>query len=267
MTQKTFFQGLITAAVIAGLWFGLSQIDFIRLFNVDEKANDMEQKLGDMFWETIRRSEDVIKNDSVEKPVDKIVTRLCRENGINRDKLKVYVIEKDEMNAFAMPGNYLVIYSGLISECDNESQLAGVIGHEIAHLEKRHVMKKMVKEFGLSVLMSMAGGHAGKITSEAVRALSSSAYDRKLESEADYTSIDYMIKADVNPAPFADLMYKMAKDENMPDAVYWISTHPESEARAEAIVDYIKNKKFAKKPILTDAEWQTLKKKTKFELL
>ena len=258
---------MIAIAAIVGLWFGLSQIDFMRLFSIDEKTSDMEQKLGDMFWESINRTEDVIKNDSVTKPVDKIVTRLCNENGINRGKLKVYVIEKDEMNAFAMPGNYLVIYSGLITECDNESQLAGVIGHEIAHLQKRHVMKKMVKEFGLSVLMSMAGGHGGKMTSQAVRALSSSAYDRKLESEADFTSIDYMIKADVNPAPFADLMYKMATEDNMPDAVYWISTHPESQARAEAIVDYIKNKKFRQRAILTAAEWQTLKKKTKFELL
>jgi beta-barrel assembly-enhancing protease len=267
MTEKTLFQGLITVAAIAALWFGLSQIDFMRLFNVDEKTNDMEQKLGDMFWESIRRTEDVVKNDTVTKPIDKIVTRICKENGINRDKLKVYVIEKDEMNAFAMPGNYLIIYSGLISECDNESQLAGVIGHEIAHLEKRHVMKKMVKEFGLSVLMSMAGGNAGRMTSEAVHALSSSAYDRRLESEADYTAVDYMIGADIDPTPFADLMYKMGTDGDLPDAVYWVSTHPESEARAEAIVDYIKGKKYSKKPILTDAEWQSLKKKTQFELL
>lgn len=263
MASKTLFQGFITIAAIFALWFGLSQIDFMRLMNIDEKTNNLEQKLGDMFWESIKRTDDIIKNDTVTKPVDKIVSRVCEENGINRDKLKVFVIEKDEMNAFAMPGNYLIIYSGLIAECDNESQLTGVIGHEIAHLQKRHVMNKLVSEFGLSILMSAAGGQAGRVTAEAIHTLSSSAYSRKLETEADYTSVDYMIKANVDPTPFADLMYKMATESNMPDAVYWISTHPESQARAEEIVHYIKGKRYKAKKILTDAEWQNLKQKTK----
>lgn len=267
MTQRTLIQGFITIALIFGLWFGLSQVDFMRLMDIDEKTESLEHKLGDLFWETIERSETVVRNDSVNKYVDRIVTKLAKENSINRDKIKLHIIEKDEMNAFAMPGNYLIVYTGLISECDNESQLAGVLGHEMAHLEKRHVMKKMVKEFGLSVLLSMSGGHAGKMTSEAVRALSSSAYDRKLETEADFTSVDYMIGADIDPLPFADLMYKMATQEDMPDAVYWISTHPESEARAKGIIDYIKGKKYTRKPILTKAEWDYLQKKMDRELL
>lgn len=267
MGAKTLFQGFIAILIVVALWFGLSQIDFMRIMKVDAKTDDLEQKLGDMFWESIERSEDVIRNDSVNQAVDKLVTKLAKENGINRKEIKVHIIDKDEMNAFAMPGNYLIVYSGLIDECDNESELAGVLGHEIAHLQKRHVMKKMVKEFGLSVLLSISGGHAGRVTAEAVKTLSSSAYDRSLESEADFTSVDYMIKADIDPAPFADLMYKMAKEEDLPEAVYWISTHPESEARAKAILGYIKGKKYTPKKVLSDAEWKYLKEKTKHELL
>ena len=74
------------------------------------------------------------------------------------------------------------------------------------------------------------------------------------------TSIDYMIKADINPEPMADLMYKMSTDASIPDAAYWISTHPESEERAKEILAYIKGKKFQKKKVLTEAEWKFLKK-------
>ena len=267
MGTKTLFQGFITILIVVALWFGLSQIDFMRLMKVDAKTDDLEQKLGDLFWESIERSEDVIRNDSVNTAVDKLVTKLAKENGIKRDDIKLHIIDKDEMNAFAMPGNYLIVYSGLIDECDNEAQLAGVLGHEIAHLQKRHVMKKMVKEFGLSVLLSISGGHAGRVTAEAVKALSSSAYDRSLESEADFTSVDYMIKANIDPKPFADLMYKMAEEQDLPDAVYWVSTHPESKERAKAILDYVKGKKYTSQKVLTDAEWKYLKEKVKHDLL
>src|SRR5690606_17374976 len=146
--------------------------------------------------------------------------------------------QNDQANAFALPGNHLVVYTGLINTCDKQEELIGVLGHEIAHIEKRHVMKKLIKELGLSVLLSMAGGGGGSVSSEAVRTLSSSAYDRKLETEADFMSVQYMLKAEVNPAPFADLMYKMATEHDLPAMVYWISTHPESEERAKEIIGH-----------------------------
>jgi predicted Zn-dependent protease len=247
---------------VAALWFGLSQVDFMRLFKVDQVSKNTERQLGDLFWETIRDTETIIRNDSVNKCVDKLVTRLAEKNGIDRDKIKLHIVQKDEMNAFALPGNHLVVYSGLIDDCDNESQLAGVLGHEMAHIEKRHVMKKLVKEFGLSALVAMTtGGRNSHAVSEVLQMLSSSAYDRKLESEADFTSVDYMIKAEINPEPFADLMYKMATENTLPDAAYWISTHPESEERAKEILGYLKGQKSVKTPVLTAEEWKFLKKK------
>lgn len=258
--MKTIGQGLIWIACFFGLFFALSQIDYLSAFNIKEASNTTEEKLGDLFWEAIKKTETVVKNDSVNRLVGKIVTRLADENHIDRETLKVHIIEKDEINAFAMPNRYLVIYSGLIEDCDNETELAGVISHELAHIEKSHVMKKLIKEVGLSVLISITtGGRSPEMIKEAAKMLSSSAYDRELESEADLTGADYMMKAGLDPNELADFLYKMASADYLPEQFYWVSTHPESKARAEAIVNYVKGEKFEKKPILTKEEWQVLK--------
>lgn len=258
--RNILVQGILIVAVFLGVYFALAQIDYVRLFHIKEATETTEEKLGDLFWETIKRTETVIRNDSINDAVDKIVTRLAEENHIDRETIKVHIINKDEINAFAMPNRYLIIYSGLIKSADNESELAGVISHEMAHIEKNHVMKKLVKELRLSMLLSITtGGRSPEMVTEAAKMLSSTAYDRDLESEADLTGADYMMEAGLDPAEMADFLYKMASDDGLPEQLYWVSTHPESKARAEAIIDYIKGEKFDKKPILTKEEWKYLK--------
>jgi predicted Zn-dependent protease len=260
--KKALIQGLSLLAVVGAVWLGLSQIDFMRVFKVNHRTESTEDKLGDLFWKNIRNSETVITNDSVNKYVQRIVDRIGEKNGFDTENIKLHIIQKDDINAFAMPGDHMIVFSGLITECTTESELAGVIGHEMAHIKNRHVMKKLVKELGLTVLLSMTTGGSGETIQEAARILSSSAYDRSMETEADFASVDYMIEADINPAPFADFLYKMSAGGEMPSEMYWISTHPESQERAEAIVEYISDRKFETKPILTKVEWEYLKKKS-----
>lgn len=258
--RNLFVQAIVLIACFLGLFFALSQIDYVKAFHIKEASNTTEEKLGDLFWEAIKKSETVVKNDSVNKLVDKIVTRLAEKNHIDRKTIKVHIIEKDEINAFAMPNRHLVIFTGLIDAADNESELAGVISHELAHIEKNHVMKKLIKEIGLSVLISITtGGRSPELIKETAKMLSSSAYDRDLESEADLTGVDYMIKANLDPSKLADFLYKLSTESFLPEQFYWVSTHPESKARAEAIVEHIKGEKFEKKPVLTKAEWDFLK--------
>jgi len=151
------------------------------------------------------------------------------------------------------------MHTGLIANCENESELAGVLGHEIAHLEKNHVMKKLIKEIGLSVILSMVTGRRNSQTAQqTIKLLSASAYDRSLESEADTAAVDYMESAGFDPQQFANFMYKMASDNNIPSAFYWISSHPESEDRAKAIINYIGDTKYPVKPLLSTKEWESL---------
>ncbi|KFF15356.1 M48 family metallopeptidase [Flavobacterium hydatis] len=261
--MKTLFRGLTIVGSFFAIWFLLAQIDYITFFKIDKAKSATEKGVGDMIWDQIKNTEDIIVNDSITKTLDKLLDPLCKENGIVRDSLKVHIIQKDEVNAFALPDGHLVVYSGLIEASKNEQALIGVLGHEIAHIENDHVMKKLSKEIGFSVLMSITtGNNNASIIREVMHTLSSTAYDRALEKDADITSVEYMLKAKIDPAPFADFLYDMSFDKSFGGALSWISTHPESEARAKYILEYIKGKKLEKKMILSKEEWDGFKKAT-----
>jgi beta-barrel assembly-enhancing protease len=266
MIKKTILQGVIVVAAFLLIWFGFSQFDFMKTFRVRERTENMEQKLGDMIWDEIQETETVITNDTIVKQLDGLLKPICEANGIDRDSLKVHIIKKDEINAFALPNNHLVVYTGLIEDCKRQEALQGVLGHEIAHIEKNHVMKKLSKEIGYSVLLTAAGGtKGGQMARELLSTLSSSAYDRSLEKEADITSVKYLLEANIDPRPMADFMYQMAQDSNMNKHMYWIADHPESEERAKYILDYIKGKKLKSKPTISDKDWKAFKEQVKAE--
>ncbi len=256
---KIIVKGFLIVFAFFGLWMLLAQVDFMKIFKVDEAQSSTEKNIGDLIWDQIEKTEDVIYNDSILSTLDSLILPLCEQNFIERDSLKIHIINKDEINAFAMPDNHLVVYSGLIEAAKNEEALLGVLGHEIAHLEGNHVMKKLSKEIGFSVLLSMTGAN-GNIIREVFQTLSSSAYDRSLEREADLKSVEYMMNANIDPKPFADFMYELSIDNEMHKYTYWISSHPESEERAKYILNSIKGKKIKSKKILSDKEWENFKK-------
>jgi predicted Zn-dependent protease len=267
MIKKTIFQGIVIVISFLIVWYAFSQLEFMKGFKVEERTAKIENKLGDLIWNEISRTEEVITNDSIVKGLDKLLQPICDKNNIDADSLKVHIVKNDVVNAFALPNNHLVVYTGLINDCKKQEALQGVLGHEIAHIENNHVMKKLSKEIGLTVLLSAtAGGNGGQVLKEIFKTLSSSAYDRTLEKEADITSVDYMLKADIDPKPFADFMYKMAMDNKTDMSLYWISSHPESEERAKYILEYIEGKNTNSKATLSEKEWQLFQKQVKYNL-
>jgi len=258
--KKTFLQGLIIVAMFFGTWFVVNQINWMKLFKVERATKKTEQKLGDIFWDFFKKTESQIKNPFVVQAVDSIVNKICEENDFDRKAIKVHVLNSEEVNAFALPDGHLIILKGLITSSENQEELIGVVCHEMAHIKLNHVMKKLIKEVGLSVLISMTTGGAGaEIMKETAKTLSSSAFDRKLEKEADLKAVDYMVEAKINPIPFADFLYKLS-DSEPEDLKYftWISTHPDSKERAEYIIEYAKEKDTEYEQVLTDSTWSKL---------
>jgi predicted Zn-dependent protease len=123
-------------------------------------------------------------------------------------------------------------------------------------------MKKLIQEIGLSALISLTLGNAGsEVISEIIHLLSSSAYDRSIEKEADLKAVDYMIKAKINPENLANFLYKLAENENNINTyLTWLSTHPESKERSKYIIEYAKNKSKNFENIVSIYSWETLKK-------
>jgi beta-barrel assembly-enhancing protease len=256
--KKILAEFFLFAGLLFATWYGLSKIDWMRVFKIDQVTTDMEGKIGDLFWESLKKTEFEITAESVISPVDSILNRICGQNNIDRARIKLHVLQKDEVNAFALPNNHIVVYSGLIKSCENQEEFCGVICHELAHIEKGHVMRKLVREIGFSVMISISTGNGnGEVIKKSIKQLSSTAYDRNLENEADQAAVDYLLKANIDPAPLASFLYRQSK-EDLPEQLYWVSTHPDSRQRAEKIKAYIQNKTLVKITVLSDSQWASL---------
>lgn len=263
--KKLITQGFIGVFFFFSIWFSLTQIDWVSIFKIQKITDKTEQKLGNIFWEIIEKSEKENKTPLVVKSIDSIVNRICLANKIDRKSIKVHVIEKEEINAFALPNGHLVIYTALISNSDKPEELSGVICHEIAHIELNHVVKKLVKEVGLSALISITTGNGNtEMIRRTLKLLSSSAFDRTLEKDADIQAVNYLVSAKINPEPFADFLYKLAdQTDEATKYLTWISTHPESKERAEYIIEYSKDKKTDYEKVLSLKTWNELKEELK----
>lgn len=257
--NKVILQGVVLLALFFGLFFGLRQIDFVKVFHIRQTQLNTASKLGDLLWEQVEETEVIIHNDTLQKTLDSLMQPLLEANDIPKDSIRLHLIENDAVNAFAMPNNHLVVYTGLIKACTKQESVQGVLAHEVAHIRKNHVMQKLSKEIGLTVLLG-ATGNNGALMREIIKTLSSTAYDRALEKEADLTAVDYMMKAKINPQPLADFMYQLAQERALPDGFGWISTHPESEDRAAYILDYVKGKKLGNRQVLKPNDWEAFKR-------
>lgn len=259
--QKTSTRFFLLTFTFVGSWLLLGQVNWMEMFGIREKSDATEEALGELYWDQVSAGKTVITDATVVDPVDKILTKICKENDIDRETIKLHVLDDSDINAFALPDGHLVILRGLINFADNEAELAGVIGHELAHIERNHIMKTLIKEVGLAVLVSMTTGDAGGvIVQESLRTLTSSAYSRTLEAEADEYAVTYLAKANINPEGLANFLYRLADEmPKMPDILNWISTHPETKERAVEIVNHITKQEFTATDVLSEEEWERLK--------
>lgn len=264
--SKAITQLFILLFIFFSAWFLLSKVDFMNLFNIDHYSKSTEKKLGELIYESISQTAKEETDSASMEALQNIKLAICNKNNIDTADVKLHLIKSNEVNAFALPDGHLVVYTGLIDECENAEELAGVLGHEIGHIEHHHVMKKLVKEVGLSVLITAsAGKDATGVLRQITKLLSSTAYDRKLETEADRASVDYLIKAEIDPTPFANLLYRLGtlNGKGAPKELEWISNHPDSEKRSKETLEYIKNKKVTIRPLMLPADWEAFKAEVK----
>jgi predicted Zn-dependent protease len=258
--NKLFIHLLITVCCFFALWFSLSQINFLSEDETNGFMKDQEKKLGELIMESIKETQKEIKSEKIKAILDSIGRTICEPNKIDYDSIKIHIVKNSEVNAFTLPDRHMIIYTGLIDYAKNPEEIAGVMAHEIGHMEKKHVMKKLVKEIGVAMLFTIVGGDAGfEITKETSRVLSSSAFDRSLEREADEFAVDMLAKANVDPESFGNIMFRLAKSQDLPEELVWISTHPDGKERSAEIFKKRKELKFTSKPIIK-TPWEDVKK-------
>ncbi len=156
----------------------------------------------------------------------------------NEFEWKVRIIQDDAtLNAFCAPGGYIYVYTGLIKYLDSEDELIGVLGHEMAHADRRHSTDQLTKQYGLSLLIGIVAGTTGQDQlAQIAGSLTSLAFSRSDEKEADEYSVKYLCPTSYNAAGAAGFFEKIEAQggSNVPQ---FLSTHPNPDNRIQNIYE------------------------------
>lgn len=220
-------------AVVFGLWFGS---DLLVEMAVSRIPVEWEQKLGEAAYRDFLSHQEVMKEGPAVTAVEEMAQRLAEQIPDNPYKFQVTVVKSDVVNAFALPGGYVVVFTGLLKRADSGEEVAGVLGHELNHVLQRHGMERMVKNLGVMAVVAIIVGDQqgliGLMRQVGVELLTLK-FDRAQEMEADLTGLQLVYRAKIDPKGMITFFQKLS--ENDEGRIEWFSTHPMSSARADRL--------------------------------
>ncbi len=191
-----------------------------------------EKQLGKKLAKEVEKENKLHKSKELQEYVAKVGKKVAAKakdtpKGIS---YTFKVIDDDEsVNAFALPGGHIYVYTGLLKLASDEAELAGVLGHEVAHVSQRHIAERLMAQVGLEGLIGMATGK----NSEGLTALAANlagqgallSFGRDQESDADVHGLPYAVAAGYDPMGFVRLFEKLKKGEG-PGFLVFLQSHP-----------------------------------------
>jgi beta-barrel assembly-enhancing protease len=202
---------------------------------------ETEIRMGKQYSMQVENSVKLVQDPVINEYVNRIGQNLVR-NSDAKVPFTIKVIDSDEVNAFALPGGFFYVNSGLILAADEEAELAGVMAHEISHVAARHGMRQMTRanwaQIGTIPLIFIGGGLGYGIYEATGLALPLTfmKFQRNFEAEADYLGLQYMYKTGYDPQAFISFFEKIqAKEKKKPGTIAKaFASHPQTPDRIEA---------------------------------
>lgn len=224
----------------------LTYCSSINLFPVSK-----DQELGAQFDKEIRANQaeyPILNNTEARRYVQAMINTLKQAPGVKYESsfpYRVEIINDDKtVNAFCTPGGYIYVYTGLIKMLENEAALAGVLGHEIAHAERRHSTSRMTKALGVQTMLDMVSGQTSNtninFAANAVGGMGLLMNSRSDEAEADSDSFQYL--RETNRWYPGGIMYFFDKVKGRGGSALeeLFSTHPLPQSRLDDTIERLK---------------------------
>jgi len=183
---------------------------------------------------------------------------LTRRLQVKTGSVDIEVANIAMVNAVTLPGGRIIIFDGLLKNATSADEVAGILAHELGHVEHRDVIESLLRQLGLSVILGGLDGNIGGYTN----ALLSTAYSRGAERRADDYAIEALNRSRISPLPTADFFKRLAggeaKNKNTVAWLSYLSTHPVSATRAESFTRSAKGSG-GFLPALAQDDWKKLK--------
>jgi predicted Zn-dependent protease len=201
---------------------------------------EKEIRIGKEYAQQVEASVKLVQDPVINEYVNRVGQNIVR-NSDAQVPFTIKVVDSDEINAFALPGGFFYVNTGLIMAADNEAELAGVMAHEIAHVTARHATRQMTRgqlaNLATIPLIFLGGGVGLAVRSAAGFGLPLTflSFSRGFEEEADYLGLQYLYASGYDPQAFISFFEKIqAKEKQKPGTLAKaFSTHPQTPDRIE----------------------------------
>lgn len=209
---------------------------YVEIANI---SNEQEVAIGKQIQEQLLSQQyELYENQQVREYVDNIGQELLASSPNTRDIPYTFnVVVSDAVNAFATPGGFIYVTTGLLKEADNQAQLASVIAHEIAHIEEKHSIENLKKAAIAQGIAETAGVSTNTLAQIGYQLAVDLPQSRQYEYEADRVGLQILQRAGYPPMAFANFL-KQLESGNQPEL---LQTHPTSGNRIEAIAREIES--------------------------
>jgi len=257
MMRTSIIRDLVILLVIFGFIWGIISLFPVFPEKVELVSIEREQELGETYLEAILKNSDFeeVTSEEMTNAVEVIGLRL--ENALEGSEYDYrYLVVDDKMiNAFTLPGGNIIVTTGLIEFCGSPEELAGVMAHEMGHVEMRHVVSRLVKELGIAILTSGDQFVMGEVT----RIITSTGFDRKQEQSADLFACELLEDAGIEPRTLATFFRKLRDDQDneLLEKFEIVSTHPNFTHRIREVLEYVPDENFEEIPM--EIEWEEVK--------
>ncbi len=225
--------GGVLLATVLGLWF---QSDLLVEIAVSRIPVEWEQKLGESAYRDFLSHQEVMKEGLAVAALGEMTQRMTAQIPDNPYKFEVTVVKSDIVNAFALPGGYVVVFTGLMKKAESGEEVAGVLSHELNHVLQRHGLERIVKSLGLMTVVAIVFGNqqglVGMMKQLGVE-LFTLKFGREQETEADLTGLQLLQRAKIDPSGMITFFERLSEKDQ--GRMEWLSTHPMSAARADRL--------------------------------
>ena len=260
MTLPTSVPALVALAVIAVAVLAFSFLGLPRLMeNAAYLIPDQTAKaIGKNITDSMISSYRVCNSPKGEAALQKLVNRIS-ENTSRDIKYNVRVVDEASVpNAFAAPGGYIIIYKAVLDSASGPDDVAGVLAHEMSHVDLYHASKSLVRNVGFSAMLAMMLGDASVV--KVAGMINQLHFSREDETEADEHAVKLLEQAKIDPnglANFFESILRIQGDIDVAGLLGYLSTHPETKERIQNIKK-IRKKRLNYTPAITPNEWKDL---------